>query len=92
MYNDQDNDFDSENLANLDSVVVNRISYLDNELSNKKHVGDSIGEGTIVRHNQTIQNHLKISVGNDTYNLTKHDKIQIKDTTNIKYPNTSGYL
>ena len=39
-----------------------------------------------------MQNYLKISVGNNTYNLTKYDKIQIKDTTIIKSPNTGGYL
>ena len=33
-----------------------------------------------------------MSVGNDTYNLTKYDRIQITDTTNNKYPNTGGYL
>ena len=31
-------------------------------------------------------------MGNDTYHLTKYDRIQITDTTNIKYPNTCGYL
>ena len=72
--------------------MVNRIRDLDNELSNKKHVGDSIGEGTIVTHNQALQNHLKVSVWNDTYNLTEYDNLQIKDTTKIKYPNTGGYL
>ena len=35
---------------------------------------------------------MKISVGNNTYNLTKYDKIQITDTTLIIYPNTGGYL
>ena len=35
---------------------------------------------------------MKVPVGNDTYNLTKYDKIQITDTTIIKYPNTGGYL
>ena len=35
---------------------------------------------------------MKVSVGNDTSNLTKNDKIQITDTTSIKYPNTGGYL
>ena len=42
---------------------------------------------TLVRSNQTLQNYLKVSVGNDTYNLTKYDKIQITDTTEMRYPN-----
>ena len=29
----------------------------------------------------------KVSVGNDTYNLTKYDKIQFTVTTEIKFPN-----
>ena len=41
---------------------------------------------------QTLQNYLKVSVGNDTYNLTKYDKIQITDTTVIKVGNSGGYL
>ena len=36
---------------------------------------------TLLKFNQTLQNYLKVSVGNDTYNLTKYDKIQIKDIT-----------
>ena len=31
-------------------------------------------------------------MGNDTYNLTKCDRIQITDTTVIKYPNTGDYF
>ena len=46
----------------------------------------------MLRFNQTLTNYLKVSVGHDTYNLTKHDKIQIADTKTIKYPNTGGYL
>ena len=92
VFNDQDNVFDKNKLNNLDSVTVNRNPTSDNELSNKKYVYDSIGEGTIVRFNQTLENYLKVSVGNDTYNLTKYDKIQIRDTTISIYPNTGGYL
>ena len=92
VFNDEDNEFDNNNLTNLDSVTVNRDPSSDNEVSNKKYVDDSIGEGTLNRFNQTLTNYLKVSVGNDTYNLTKYDKIQITDTTIIKYPNTGGYL
>ena len=46
----------------------------------------------MLRFNQTLTNFLKVSVGNDTYNLTKYDRIQITDATIIKYPNTGGYL
>ena len=43
---------------------------------------------TLVRFNQTLQNYLKVSVGNDTYNLTKYNKISITDITEIKFPNS----
>ena len=66
VFNDQDTKFDNNKLTNLDSITLNRDPNLDNKLSRKKYVDDSIGEGTIVRFNQTLQNYLKVSVGNDT--------------------------
>ena len=92
VFNDQDNEFDNNKLTNLDSITVNRDPSSDNKLANKYYIDDSIGEGTIVRFNQTPQNYLKLSVGNDTYNPTNYDKIQITDTTVIKYPITGRYL
>ena len=76
----------------MDGVTLNSNPTSDNEVSNKKYVDDSIGEGTILRFNQTPGNYFKVSVGNDRYNLTKNGKKQITDTTIIKYPNTGGYL
>ena len=92
VFNDQDTEFDNNKLTNLDSVTVNRNPSADDELSNKKYLDDSIGEGTLLRFNQTLTNYLKVSVGNDIYKLAKYDKIQITDTTIIKYPNNGGYL
>ena len=42
--------------------------------------------------NQTLQIYLKVSVGNDTYKLTKHNKISITDVTEIKFPNSGNAL
>ena len=92
VFNDQDNEFDNIKLINLDSITVNRIPSSANELSSKKYVDDSIGEGTIVRFCQTLENYLKVSVGNDTYNLTNYNKIQFTDTTIIKYANIGSDL
>ena len=39
-----------------------------------------------------LQNYPKVSVGNDTYNLTKYDKIQFTDVTEIRYPNSGDRL
>ena len=47
---------------------------------------------TLVRFNQTLQNYLKVSVGNDTYNLTKYNKISITDITKITFPNSGDAL
>ena len=92
VFNDQDKEFDNKKPTKLDCNTVIRYPSSDYELANKKYIDDSIGEGTIVRFNQTLENYLKVSVGNDTCNLTKFDKIQFRDTTTIKYPNTGGYL
>ena len=90
--NNQDNNFNDNKLTNLDSVTINRNPNSDNELANKKYVDDQLDKNTIVRFNQTLENHLKVSVGNDTYNLTKYNKIQLTDITVIKAGNTGGYL
>ena len=47
---------------------------------------------TLVRFNQTLQNYLKVSVGNDTYNVTKYNKISITDITEINIPNSGNAL
>ena len=39
-----------------------------------------------------MENYRKVSVGNDTYNLTKYNKIQLPDITTMKIGNGGGYL
>ena len=46
----------------------------------------------MVMFNQTLQNYPKVSIGNDVYNITKNDKIQITDITESKFPNTGANL
>ena len=92
VFNDQNNEFDNNKLTNLDSVTVNRNPNLDNQLANKKYIDDELDKNTVLRFNQTLQDYLKVSVGNDTYNLTKYDKVQITDTTEMKYPNIGSDL
>ena len=69
--NNQDNDFNDKKIIKLDSITVNRNPSLDNELSTKKYIDDELDKNTILRFNQTLEKYLKVSVGNDTYNLTK---------------------
>ena len=90
--NHQDNDFNDNKLINKDSITVNRNPSSDEEVANKKYIGDELDKNTIVRFNQTLENYLEVSIGNYTYNLTKYDRIQITDTTIIKFPNAGGYL
>ena len=90
--NNQDNDFNDKKLTNIDSKTNNRNATLDNELASKKYIDDELDKNTILRFNQTLQNYLKIPVGNDTYMLTKYNKFQLKDTTIIKSGNKGGYL
>ena len=90
VFDDEDNEFDIDKSTKSDSITVNRNPCLDNELANKKYVDDSIAGGNIFKFIQTLQNCLKIAVGNYAYNLIKVDKIQITDTTFIRNPNTAG--
>ena len=92
VFSDQDNEFDNNKLTNLDSVTVNRNPNLDNELANKKYIDNELDKNTVLRFNQTLKNYLKVSVGKDTYNLTKYDKVQITDTTEMRYPKIGGDL
>ena len=92
VFNDQDKEFDNRKLTNLGSLVVNRNPNIDNEVSNKKYVEDSIREGSLLRFNQTLQDYLKVSVEKDTYNLTKYFIKQITDTTEINFPNIGSDL
>ena len=73
VYNDQDNEYVKNKLSNLYSTTVNRDPSSDIELANKKYVDASIGEGNVLRFNQTLENYLKVSIDNDVYNLTKYD-------------------
>ena len=90
--NNQDNDLNDKKITNLDSIKVNRNINSDDELVNKKYLDDELDRNTILRFNQTLENCLKVSVGSDTYNLTKYDKIQLTDVTIMKAGNTGGYL
>ena len=90
--NNQDNDLNDKKLTNIDSITINRNPTSDNEVSNKKYIDNELDKNTIFRFNQTLENYLKVSVGNDIYNLTKYIKTQLTDTTIIKYPNNGGYL
>ena len=90
--NNQDNNLNDKELTNINSITVNNNPTDDNHVSNKKYVDDSIGEGTIVRFNQTLTNYLKVSIGNDIYNLTKYNKIQLSDVTVMKAANTGSSL
>ena len=90
--NNQDNDLNDNKLTNINSIVVNRSPTLENELANKKYIDDELDKNTILRFSQTLSSYLKVFVGNDSYNLTKYDKIQIIDTTEMKFPNEGTYL
>ena len=91
VFTNQKNEFDNDKLTNIDSVSVKRNPTSDHELVDKKHLDDELDKNTIFRFNQTLKNSLKVSVGDDFYNLTKYVNIQLTDTTKIKYPNTGGY-
>ena len=90
--NHQENDFNDNNLTNIDSITVKKNPTSDDEVSNKKYIDDELDINTILRFNETVQNFLRVSVGNDIYNLTKYDKIQLTDIRTMKAGETGGYL
>ena len=92
VFNDQDNEFNKNELTNLDNVTNNRNSSSVIEISIKYYVDDSIGDGTLLRFYQTLQNYLNVSVRNESFNLTNYNKIQFLDTTEIKFPNIGSDL
>ena len=106
LHRDEKLKLDEQDSILLDSILIppNTIielptkSYVDslhgeNERSRRDLGSDFYDESsTLVRFNQTLQNYLKVSVGNDTYNLTKYNKISITDITEIKFPNSGDAL
>ena len=90
--NNQDNDLNDNKLTNFDCITVNRNPSSENQVSNKKYIEDELDKNTIVRLNQTIQTYLKVSVGSDTYNLSKYDKLSIRDITEIRSPSSGSDL
>ena len=60
--------------------------------SNKKFVDDESNKHPFLRFNQALLNILKVSVGNNEYNLTKDDRRQIISTTFIKTGNAGALL
>ena len=87
-----DNDFNDNKLSNIDSITVNRSPTEYNKVSNKNYFDAELDKNTIVSFNQTSQNYLKVSVRNDTFNLTKYDKTNVTDITEIRNPNTGQML
>ena len=90
--NIQDNNLNDNKLINLEYIKVYRDPTSDNELANKKHIDDELDKNTILRLNPTLENCLKITVGNNTYNLTKFDETPITEITFIRNSNTGGYV
>ena len=90
--NNQDKDFNEFKLTNLDSLTVNRDPSSDNQISRKKHFDNDLDKNFILSFYQTLENYLNVFLGKDTYILTKHDKIQIIDTTLTKQGNDQYLL
>ena len=87
-----DNNFNDNELTNIDSITNDRNPILDNDVTNKKFVIDCIEEGTTLRFNQTLESCLKVFVGNASYKFTKYNRIQSTDSMIIQVGNSRGYL
>ena len=69
--NNQDNDFIDKKLINVNGITVYRTLNSHNKLTRKIYVDDRIGVDNILRFNQRLENHLKVSFRNDVFNLNK---------------------
>ena len=88
--NNQDNDLNDKKLTIVNCLTNNQNPTSENQVVNKKYVDDSIGDGNVLKFNQTLENYLKVSVGNVIFDLMKYNKIQINDITEIRSPNTGN--
>ena len=79
----QDNDLTNNKLTNINLITFTNSPTDDSHVSNKKYIDDGLDKNTIVRFNETLENYLKVSVGDDIYNLTKYKKFQLPDITVI---------
>ena len=61
-------------------------------MPNRKYIDDLLGSGKILGFDQTLENHVKVSVGNDVYNLNNYDEKQIKGSTFIKFLDQGGFV
>ena len=82
--NNQDDNLNYKKLTNVNSITINRNPSADNELANNIYFDDELDKNTIVR----LESYLKVSVGNDTYNLANYDKINISDIREMRSPNS----
>ena len=83
VQNNQDNDLKDNKLTNINSITNNNNPTANNQVANKKYIDDELDKNTVLRFKQTLQKYLKISVGNNIYNLTNYNKISITDVTEI---------
>ena len=91
--NNEDNDFNDNNLTNINPITISNNPTDDNHVSNKKYIDDELDKNTIVRLNDNsydryFQNH----INNTAYNLQIYNKTQIIDTTKLIFPNTGTDL
>ena len=76
--NNQDNDLNDNKVTNINSITINNNPTDDNHVSNKNYIDNELDKNTMVRFIQTLQNYLKVSVGNDIYNLAKYNKKKLQ--------------
>ena len=90
--NNQDNDLDDNKLTNINSITINNSPTDNKHACNKKYVDDELDKNTILRFNQTLQNYLKVSIGNDIYNVTKYNKTQLTDISRVRVGNSGLFV
>ena len=79
---DKVDDFDNNQLTDLDSKKVNRNPLLGEEVSIKNYIDDELHQNTILRLKQTSENCFKISVEISVYSLTNYEAKLYRYNTN----------
>ena len=91
--NNQDNNFNNNELTNINSITINKNPTHSNHVTNKKYIDDELDKNTLVRLNDDSNNRfLEVNNNNSTYNLQIYNKILLTDTTIIKFPNNGDSL
>ena len=90
--NYHDKYFNNKNFTISDIITNNRNPSTDEEFVERKYFVIALGEGTIPKLNHTLENYLRVSVGDSVFIFKTYNGEQILDTRTFENPFSGGYL